>query len=146
MSARDCLRPWKGRRVKARGFLRAIPGRHNVALLDEVEVKLDARWVQIGHAWVQKADLMRFVKLNANDLIEFTAKVTVKKYPNGTKIGFRWPKQIRSLQGHEEPTGAEDIPMTVQTFNLLRSGQRKTEGQRRFASVNGEWRRVIFVN
>ena len=146
MSQRDCLKPWKGKRIKARGFLRALPYLRDVALVDEVEAELDNRWVQIGHAWIQKADQFNFVKLIAHDLVEFTAVVSVREYSNDTKIGFCWPKHIRPLQGHEEPTGAKDIPMTTQTFNLIRSAQRKTQGQKRFVAVNGKWRRVIFVN
>jgi len=88
---------------------------------------------------------MRFVNVKPHQFVEFTAKVTVKKYPAAVKIGLRWPKHIRPLKGHKEPTEAKDIPMTVQTFNLLRSGHRRTEGESRFAEVNGEWRKVIFV-
>lgn len=143
MSPRNCLKPWEGKRVKARGFLRVISGVRDVALVDDVEVELDAKWIQIGHVWVQKADLMRFINLAAHDQIEFTAKVSLKVQPN---ISLLWPKHIRPLQSHQEPTGAEDIPMTIQTYNLLKSRQRKTEGKKQFVAVNGKWRRVIFVN
>ena len=75
MSQRDCLKSYVGKRVKARGYLRVISGLHDVALLDDVEVELENKWVLIGHSWVQRAGLMRFVKLNTHEPLEFTPSI-----------------------------------------------------------------------
>jgi hypothetical protein len=37
------------------------------------------------------------------------------------------------------------IELSVQTFNMLPARQRKTEGTKRLAVVNGQWREVKLV-
>jgi hypothetical protein len=145
MSIREYLKPLEGARVNAKGHYRAISGKWGAALFDDLEVEVEGTWIQIGHAWVQRADTLRVIDLRPDAFVGFRATVRVIAYPNATKIGLYRPRRIRVLGSGQKPTDALDINLTVLTYSALPSTWRKTEGQRRFARVNGEWRRVVFL-